>query len=319
MSNYETARLVRSVVSERDLVPVMTHFHLYTNRIQGSNGKMTLDAPWDIMNFGEPVNFPAEAFARAFENMPDPKLEMKDAHLIIKQAKMRVRIPASREPYPRAKRPDKFEKIAPGLLEGCRKIRPFVSADASRPWACAILYRDGWLYATNNIVLVRTKWDGGDTEFELPSFAVDQLIRCGRTLSGMAITENEIAYDLGDDVWFQSLRYQEEWPKVETMLEYDFKALPKTPDGLAGAVRKILPFCPDKRHPIIRFMGDKIATLEGEMQAEIEIEIGQGAFHAEPLLLVLEHAARMESRHPKPSPFANHDLTVEGILSGVRL
>lgn len=328
MSNFQTAKLVRSVVSDRDLVPVLTHFHLYGYRIQGTNGKLTLDAPWP--NYSAiPINVPAEPFVRAFEAMDEPELFIKDnRHLLVSQGKMKVRIPINLETFPRASKPEVWDPMDNSLVEVIRRVRPFVSNDASRLWACGILYREGYVYATNNIVMVRVPWTPsslGDMDtFTLPDVGMDQLIKCNLPVEAIHVRDNAVGFEMEGDVWMESLRYTEQWPDVERMFDdpdIDWEGLPALKGSERAIVEKLLPFVPDKRHPVIRFEGDKIATLEGEMEAAVETQCGTGAFHATPLAAVLAVATHMNiDRHPKAVPFADH-LTSEmqGLMMGVKV
>lgn len=320
MSDYSVVKLVRSVVAERDLIPVMTHFHLYEGRIQGTNGKLTLDAPWTDYLREDSINVPAEPFVKAFETMADPHPSLTERHLHLSEGKMRVRIPLSVDAYPRCERPTGGNRVDDDLLRTLRAIRPFISEDASRPWACGALVQDGWAYATNNIVMVRQRLEGDYDDFTLPGFAIDQLGRCDKGILEISIRENAIGFELEDDIWMESTRYAEQWPNVDRFFDWDHD-LPRLRGNEKAIVDKLLPFVPDERHPVIRFMGEKIATLEGEMEALVEVDCGEAAFHAVPLQLVLSVATHMDlDPYPKPMPFIGGlDGELEGIIMGVSL
>ena len=188
MSNFDTAKLVRSVISDRDLIPVLSHFHMYDGRLQGTNGKLTLDAPWP-QSMPAPVNIPAEPFVKAFESMNNPEIQLKDDFMFVTEKKMKVKIPLSMDPYPICGKPTEWDPMDDSLLEALRPIRHFVSEDASRPWACAAKYMDNNLYATNNIVIIRTPWSIGSFSevetFDLPGFGIEQLLKCRRDVTGI--------------------------------------------------------------------------------------------------------------------------------------
>jgi predicted acyl esterase len=118
------------------------------------------------------------------------------------------------------------------------------------------------------------------------------------------------------EVWMESLRYTEQWPAVEDMFDQiDFDSLPKLDGTEKDAVERLLPFVPDKRMPVINFEGDRISTMEGAMEAEIETHCGVGSFHATPLLEVLKVATHLNvDAHPR-SPFKGP--SVQGIIAGV--
>lgn len=324
MSYSEIAKMVASVVADRDTVPVLTQLHLYGDRIQGSNGRMVLDAPWDWEHDTD-LNLPAGPFCKALDRMDNPTMAMTDGKLVVKQGRMKATIPVSRDAYPRS--PATEEPFSPvdwaSLGAAWGKVLPFVSSDASKPWATGILYRGGWVYATNNVVLIRAKCNLGPEEFDVPAAAAAQLLSLG-TVTGRHITKNAITFTLASGAWFRTARMDGAWPGVDGMLEqYDYGALPKLPDMLAEDVEQVLPFVPDPKHPVIRFVDGKVATLEGDMNAEVVNEgvaPGTTSYHAVPLGLVLRLASHMDfSAYPKPTPFANADGTVQGVIAGVRV
>lgn len=325
MSNYETAKLIRSVVSERDLVSVMTHFHLYEGRIQGSNGKLTLDAPWPDYTREEPINVPAEPFVKAFEAMEDPHISLKDEFLFVQEKRMRVKIPLSTDFYPFCAKPETWDPIDNEFLTALRKVRPFISDDASRLWACSAMWIDGYLYATNNVVLVRTPyknswWHPTEDSFTIPSFTIDQLARCQKSLEVMHLEDSRLTFQLEGDVWLDSARYHGDWPDMEKFFDHDWGAVPPLAGNEKDIVEKLLPFVPDKRHPVIQFKGDSIATMEGGMEAAVETNCGKAAFHAAPLMMVLKFATHMKvDNYPNPVPFIGANDDIQGIIAGVRI
>lgn len=321
MSNVETARLVRSVVAERGLLPIMSNFHIYDGRIQGTDGKMTLDAPWDWE--GDPINVSAAPFVKAFENMETPTLELKGDHLLAKHKRMRVKIPMSLDsanPFPRCERPSgDWMAMDNTFLEACRRVRSFVGTDMARQWSNAVLVRDGWVYATNNVSLARTRFDWEGPEFTVPAYALDQLARTGLEIDGFFLEPGKkVAFSMGD-VWLESSVYEHPWPDVQDMIP-DCTDLPEIPEGLAAAVDKVLPFVPDSSFPVIKLCEDKVSTLEGDMSAEIELACpAEAAFNATPLRTVLSYARFADfSAYPQAVPFRNAAGNLEGLIMGVR-
>lgn len=322
MSNSEVLRLVKSVVPDRDLIAVMTHFHMYGGRIQGGNGRMAIEAPWVDFPSDEPISVPADPLVKAFEAMADPKITITPGgKLKVSEGRMRVQIPISTEKYYLAEKPADFVPFDDSVLRTMRKVRPFVSEDASRPWAMGVLIRDGYLYATNNVVMVRKRVDT-DLEFSLPGYAIDQLSRYQKKVEGIHVEPNHVTFTMEGDTWFQSNRYAEQWPDVTKFFEGMEEVGPELTGKELAAVQKVLPFVPDKRHPVIRFVGNKVATLSGDMEAEIETDndYQEANFHAVPLQLVLGVATHMDfTKYPQPVPFWNPADGLEGVFVGVRL
>lgn len=319
MSNSEVLRLVRSTVADRDIGTGLTNFRVYDGRVQGTNGKMCLDAPWPDFPSQEPLSIPANPLVKAFEAMASPDLTIKEDTLTVKEGKMRVRIPLSREPFTPQTGPTKRCAVDSDLLLQLRTLRPFVSDDASRPWSMGVKVTGGYMYATNNVIIVRKKVET-DLDFDIPGFAIDQLGRSQKEILGINTTEKLIDFILEDDVWFSTVRYAAQWPEIDHFFDRDFSSLPELNGNEKAAVEKVLPFVPDPRHPVIRFTGNKVATLEGEMEAEIETEGNREAnLHATPLLLVLSHATHFDfNEYPKFMPFRCGN-GMEGVMIGVRL
>lgn len=319
MKLQESLRLVRGAVAVKDLIPVLTHFHIYDGRIQGGNGRIAIDvpAPEELKDFN--ITVPAERFLKAVDACDgEPKLSLTEAgKLRVSKGSFRALLPlAKHNEFPIMKCGDlKPWKEVP-LLNAFRALRPFVSEDASRPWSCGILVDGHHCYATNNIILARTKVMLTEPfHFNMPVFAVDELLRIGREPQGTIQDENSVTVDLGDGIWFKSLLYTTEWPNVSSMfIETDIEV----PDKLLEAVIKILPFCPDPKYPKIRFSEDGISTEDGEMSASIEgLSLHESSFRAEPLLAMLRVATHFDpTPYPDPCPFSGPE--VEGIIVGVR-
>ena len=330
MEIEESLDLVRGAVNERNLVPVLTHFCIHEGRIHGSNGRVSINAPFEAYR-DEAVVVPAIPFHKAIDKCEwNPIVEFAENHLVIKSKvrKMRrIRLPLSGDTYSKPIVSGTRYEIPPGYREALYRVREFISKDASRPWAMGVLHQDGYLYATNNVVLVRTKFDW-PAEWPIvgvPSFAIDELLRITR-LSGRPmipkyiwIDDNSVSYEYENDVWLHSVLYEADWPDVQSMIP-DCSDLPKLPHDFRHVTEDMVPFNEDEKFPIVKYSGKRISTLEGDMIAEDELEdeVAEAAFHAIPLQMVLHYAERMDlSPYPKPCPFTGMGL--EGVIVGVRI
>ena len=191
-----TLRFVRGAIAKRELIPVLSHFHVYDGRIQGSNGKIHIDAPCeDLKGFNFTV--PAERFLKAVDACDgEPKLKVTAKQkLSISKGSFRALLPlGEHDAFPITKSEGKRVKYKGGLLQCFKTVYNFIGEDASRPWACGCLIRDGYVWATNNAVLIRTPFDGELTELNVPSFAVDELLRIGEEFSTIKVTKNTIEF-----------------------------------------------------------------------------------------------------------------------------
>jgi len=306
--------LVRGAVAKKDIVPVLTHFHVYDGRIQGTNGRLAIDAQCDIeLDF----TVPAERFLKAVDACDsEPKLKITPGgKLSITRKGFRALLPLTpNENFPKVPPPTHNEHAnLEGLLVVLRKLYPFISNDASRMWSNGVMFRDGYAYATNNVVLARIKYPMQD-DFLLPVFAIDELLRIGSTPTSIAVGENCIYFSLGD-AWIRCQKIDGEWPNVDAMISPS--ECIELPNDFVKMIEKILPFCPDSKFPRICLNDGKVATDDGTMSAEMDcIEGMQGYYRAEPLLDVARVATHIDfSTYPAPCYFKGTDI--EGILVGV--
>lgn len=317
--------MVRGAINERNLVSVLTHFCIHDGRIYGSNGRVSIDAPFPILR-PERTVVPAGPFFRAVDKCEgDPIIEIADEYMTLKSRvrKMRkIRLPLSQDAYSIPVTQGTRYEVPDHYRHALLKVREFVSRDASRPWAMGILHSDEYLYATNNVILVRTpcEWPPEYPIFGLPSFAADEVIRIGakRDLEWIWESDNQVVYQFEKDIWVRSVLHEAEWPNVAEMIP-DCSNLPVIPANFKDVTRDMIPFNEDLKFPIVKYDGKMISTMEGSMiaQDELEVEMHEASFHAVPLLLVLNVATRLDlTPYPKPCPFAG--TGVEGVIVGVR-
>lgn len=314
---------VKGAVSTKDLVPVLTNFHFYDGRVQGGNGRVTIDAPLDLG--GVDITVPAVPFLRAVDACDGaPVLNVtKGGRLTMKKGKFRSILPlANQEDFPRAEvdlSSAALWKPEPGLLKALRTIRPLIGQDASRPWACGALFKNGYIYATNNVVMVRIPWEmPDDVCLNIPSFAIDELIRVGGDPTGFMFNESSAVFTYNQSSWIKTQLFESAWPDVDQFFQAE--ELETVPLGLLEAVTKVLPFCPDSKYPVITLTEEDVCTAEGDMSASVECVAGlfPGKYRAEPLLLVLQQAVTIDlTKYPAPVPFAGLN-GLQGVIVGVR-
>jgi len=198
-------RLVRGAVAKKDIVPVLTHFHIYNGRIQGGNGKMSIDMACEELT-GLDVTVPAERFLKACDACDgEPKIKVTPAgNLSVKNKKFGAVLPlADHEKFPVAESYG-FEKWDfSALITALRTLQPFIGDDATRPWCNGIWFNDGYAYATNNIVLARTKINM-EASFILPAYAIEEIIRIGMTPIGYQLTEQALYLHYENTMWVRS-------------------------------------------------------------------------------------------------------------------
>lgn len=311
----ETLHFVKGAVSTKDLIPVLLAFHLYDDRIQGTNGNVTIDAPLGVSIKNLTVH--AERFLKAVDACDgDPKFTASDDRLIVQRGKFKATIPLeNHQSFPRTEQ-SKLKKCALNLLPALRILKEFIGQDASHPWACGVLLQGDYIYATNNVVLARVEFTWKEGPIVLPSFAVDELLRIGQEPCKLGVTDNALTFGYDNGQWLRALLVKNNWPpSISGMIG---KAREKIAPSLRHCIIKVLPFCPDTKFPVIRIEDGMVKTMDGDMTASMlgELFTGKSIFRAEPLLAVLNIATHLDlSKYPKACPFRGPN--VEGVILGV--
>lgn len=312
---------VRGAVSTKDMTPVLKNIFCYDGRLQGSDGKLTIDAPCkDLKGFNFTV--PCAAFLKAVDACQgEPKLVIKgdsNQSLQITRDKFKATLPLdTSDSFPhQTLAGEEGTKLTGTLLPVLRTLRPFVSEDASRPWACGILFRNGNAYATNNIIVAGIPAVSFPQDINLPGFLVDELLRLNLEPETIVANSDSITFRFSDSSWCKSSLLAATWPPVENMVPES--ATEQVPKGLIRAVEQVLPFCLDPKQPLIFLGADGVKTSDGDKSATVGgFELAESVYRAEPLLAVLRGATHVNfSDYPKPAGFQGLN-GLRGLLVGV--
>lgn len=317
-------QLVRGAVSTKDLLPVLTHFHIYEGRVQGGNGRIAIDAPCPELK-GFDCTVPAERFLKAVDACDgEPKLKLTDGgKLTVSKGKFRATLPlANHAAFPKVTELPALEAHLGGaelpvLLPILRKLYPFISTDRTRPWMCAVFINEGYAWATDNVCMARIPC-GFFQDFILPMFVVDELLRIGEEPTSVQADVNSITLHFAEGWWMRAQKLHGEWPNVAALVPEKLSDHSWPSRVLAEAVRKIVPFCPNPEHPIIQIGPEGVGTLEGEMSALVGYDnLPVGRFRAESLLAVLDASTTIDlSSYPKACYWRGE--AIDGVLVGTR-
>ncbi len=313
--------IVKGGIAKKDLTPILTHLRIANGWVTSTNGRLTIASP---INGLDDLSFivPADRFIKAVNTCKDPKIKITSTNrLSITGKGFRALLPLMADdsvfPTPEANGVDVESN---DFIEVLKKLQPFIGDDASRGWSCGILLYKNIAYATNNIILVECpiQWNG--PAVNLPAFLVDDLIRQRKNILSIKADRNHIMFKLEGNIWISSLLLNTSWPNVKEMLaKADFSKVKEVHPELNQAVLDILPFCPDKKFPRIRFFDEGVKTDAGDNEAMVEIESPDtSAWRAEPLLKLLAHKnlAVDFSLYPKPCPFTLPN-GIKGVIVGV--
>lgn len=309
-------KFVQGAVAKKDYQPALTHFRIRDGRVMGYNGTIALSSPIDLDLSATPQAIP---FVKAIERcQKTTAIHMTPAgKLHLKSGKFKVTIECIEDSevldaiVPEGEHIDCAE-----FLHALNILRPYVAIDASRPWATGILLRGPSAFATNNIVLAEY-WIGKVMpEVNLPTAAVNELIRINEEPSSVMIGERSMTFFFSGDRWLRTQLLVTTWPDVSQILDRDGDFQP-FPDGLFDAVETLTPFVEETGR--LHFRSGMVATSIDEGQgASVEVDglPERGAFHYKHLLSLQGVATKIDfTQHPKPCPFRGDKL--RGVILGM--
>lgn len=314
--------LVRGAVSDKQVLPVLTHFHIYNGRVQGVNGRIAIDSVCAPLK-GIEVTVPADRFLNAMtacSGTPTKTAITEGGKLSLSKGKFRALIALlPNDSFPKTA-VSKGEVVSlPDMLSVFNRLRAFISNDASRPWSQGLLFRGQYCYATNNVIIARVPLKQKMTkDIILPNYAIDELQRIGREPNKITMTPEAIQFHF-DTWWLKANSLNAVWPAVEDFFVSFPKKLSPVPPGLLDAVTTLKGMVPDPDFPIIEMTADRISTTEGDHFAQIEgMKLHEGRYNASMLQSVLSVATHIDfTQYPGRVPFTG-DNGLVGFMVGLK-
>lgn len=312
--------LAASVCAERSHVEQLRNIAFKAGRMQAFNGVVRFQSP---TSFAKEEDFAVSgaklsAALAALPSYEDVMVTSNDKHLRLKKGPLSVRVrklePESAEFFSRVKMSREAVPVL-DLLERMRAVRDFMSEDASRLWSVSVLLRGGYLWATNNLSLVRSKVAldlGKDVLFPAPAV---KLICELESAERIELDSNgQITINCGKAIFCFPM-HAGEWPDVSSFFdELDAAALPEIPQELLTGSKVAEKF--SERFTSLRARKIESKGDLAEVEYEVEGASGKGIYNARLLTLILSHATHADfSRYPKPIYFRN-DL-IEGAAVGM--
>lgn len=314
-------RLVRGAVSTKDLIPVLTHFHIYNGRIQGANGRVAIDTALPgVKSAALDITVPAERFLRAVDACDGaPTLTLiSDSKLRVKRGGFTALLPlADHASYPREEKTGEAVQLTSTILPILRCLRAFISDDASRPWSMGIFFKNGYAYATNNAVMVRAPAPWAALQgVNLPVYAVDELLRINCEPTALYQSANSLVFEWSD-AWLKAQVLTGAWPDVAARFDGLDTGAP-IDAALLAAITTVLPFCLNPKFPVIIFSATGISTEDGDCAAAVDVAgLPAGRFRAEVLQAVLQIAETANfAAYPAPIGFSGDGVV--GMFVGMR-
>mgnify|MGYP003111507610 CR=1 FL=1 len=225
----EALAKVKSAVSNKEIVAYLTHYYVGGGEIVASDGRLVAGAPFPD---DREYVVPASEFEKAIDMAGDDgKLTLSEGSIKVSLSRARVNIKTLDPTVYSYLKPegDKFE-IPDNMIQVIRDLAPFMSDDASRPWANGIYFRGGCAYATNNVIVATSEVnDEFSAPLVIPVWAVDFLLSNPQEPTEMSYTENQVAFYYEDGSWLRSLLVAQEPPGVIIEL---CEPIPLSPGGV---------------------------------------------------------------------------------------
>lgn len=308
---------IRGAVATKDIIPDLTYYFISNGFIHASNGHITAAAPCPD---DREYIVPASMFEKFLKAAEQPKITVTEDGVKITSKSFRGNIQKIEKISVSYHRPEgKRVEVDASFVAGLRKIRPFVSENATQPWAAAVHVNDNKLYATNNVVLARV--DIGATNFHgaLPVLAIDFILNRQEKLVALSgIDDQNISFFWEDGSWVRTQLVIGEFPQkgLDLLMAAEEPTFPVTTDWLM-AFNKVAQFC----EGVICLAPDKIYDKRSEYQVETDAltPVPEGAAESRwnPKFLsdVLAVATHWQPQAwPKPAPFKGSNIN--GVIVG---
>ncbi len=318
-----------NIVKEKDVVLHHTQFYLNNGFLHATDGRMIVGCPINLKpKMG--VFIPGKQFVRIINNMPlvdkPVAMELTDDYttLIIKVANFKAKIKVEVEGDLKVYTPISYNRtlcMDDKLIDRLYAVRPFISDNATRPWALGAYINDGKIFATNNVSLVETKINKGWSGL-LPYWAIDFILGQTAELKGFFTTDKVAAFYWKDNTWMQAKLLVGEFPKsaIEMLnktigkklthkLSEEWKA---TYFRIAALSEEKISIYKDKI-----FTGDESNYAEEEIKTSLPKDIQMTLWNEKFLSKVITVATSWSPQTKTPTPFIGDNI--RGMMVGLRI
>jgi DNA polymerase III sliding clamp (beta) subunit (PCNA family) len=263
----DNLKFVKGVVKKKKLTPILSHFRIAEQRITGSNGDLTLSAPFDSDIEAQPSAAKFVAAINACKGEVDVSLTPA-GRLKLSSNSFKAFVDCSTGEFPNYFPEGEVRPVEPGFLDVLQVLKPFIGKDATRPWCNGVLVEGNKLTVTNNIVCVQYKaeLDYTTSRMNIPATLIAELLRINEQPLTYQYTERSITFHYEGERWVRSALLSVEWPDIDRLIAKapcdDMQ--PLTEDMFADA-GELLPFADESRRLFMspRFLGTHADPEEG--------------------------------------------------------
>lgn len=314
-------KFVQGAVAKKDFVPALTHFRIRNRMVTGFNGAMAISSP---IACDLDISPNASQFIKALAACTET-ISLHVNHkgrLVVQSGNFQTFVdcddPAN---FPDLHPHGETVLVDEGLVPALKAVEPFIAIDASRPWACGVLFNGESIYATNNIILIQY-WLGCmfPIRVNIPAMAVSELVRIGDNPISLRVTPNRLIFNYPDGRWLSTQTVEAAWPlDVEQFLsKTNFDNTEPVPAGFWEALELLIPFTDDIGR--VYLQGDHMSTIaESELAGSAIAQAcpSLGVYNAKHLLNLQGLATEFAwGAYPAAVPFAGERC--RGIIAGIR-
>ncbi len=318
---------ITDAVSDQSMgATTLSHYLIRNGNIHATDGRMTVGTPFPFD--GPECLVPAEQFEKVLVNRPEGDFtwEMDGDRLVLKRGRFKGRIKTlglDNWVMP-TDLPIGLSTLPDGFVDGITNLLPFVSDNATKPWAMCVGFIGDYMYASNNIAVARVRsTEHFSKDLLLPRWVLEFIVNRAEGLVMWAWDELRVTFLWEDGSWMRSSLIEEKFPPVQAILdkfligEVDVEITSEW----RKQIRRIGKIADD---PVMRFRVGECAGSTGEV---LSVEDDAGAPVPEGLTEtiwdfrflepVISVATHWNPRHyPNPAPWRGPGI--EGILAGRR-
>jgi len=315
----DTLNFIKGSIANKDLVPELQHVQIKDGRITGFNGTLSLSAPVDLPDVVPKADTFIKAVNTAAEIDAEATVTLNEGRMKISAGTFTAYIECLTEwetglPGPSGKK----QNIKADIIPVLKKLLPFISQDASRPWSRGILFRGTCAYVTNNICLVQM-YTGARLPFEavVPIGTIKEMLRIKEEPNAISFDGNTLTFYYEKDRWLKSCIIDGSWPDIEKMLnDIALNDGEQFPENFFDNLSKLVPFLGEDKS--VFFNDGLMSTSEHEkVGTNFKIDLPyKMRFNGDQLLLLEKVASKIDfASYPKPCTFFGDKL--RGLIMGM--
>lgn len=315
---------VVQAVAKKDLDPSLCHFEIKDGRATGYGGRIALSSPIKLKFNVRPRAKPMWKALQATSETEELKLHMTGTgRLAVKQGKFSAYVDCLDQDFEMSQIGPTGERIevTDTFYDSIKTLAPYISIDASRPWAQGLKLTANSIFATNNVVLVQ-HWHGCGIPIDciIPHDAVIALVKIGQAPVAISVGVATVTFHFENERWLCTHLIAQDggWSRAEQLFDMHMNADGLEPVGedFYEALDTLKDLLGERK--LVYLKGDRICTSPNDEEgASIDSVVPNGPiFHSEPLRSLREIATKVNfTTYPKPCYFIGDRL--RGIIVGL--